>query len=231
MSRLLALASCFMRDRDDPAGAAEGGAVMTDQSTVTDNKCQCAQTIDTCNSVTDNKCLDGGPIDNRNAETVTDNNLVSAPPFINRNKPIDEWMCRRSLALIAKRTAWHCGSCGTAIPAGAPVWRSKVLVGKWGKYWLSVVCRDCSRSKADPVDQCIQCGRGVGGRSSIMRQHIYCSDHCDSLHHAAIQRQKRTDARGTCDCDSCGEAFTPKRADSKYCSSKCRQKAYRQRHD
>jgi hypothetical protein len=30
-------------------------------------------------------------------------------------------------------------------------------------------------------------------------------------------------------CDQCGEAFTPTRSDARYCSSPCRQRAYRRR--
>ena len=43
------------------------------------------------------------------------------------------------------------------------------------------------------------------------------------------QRRTLKAVTDTRDCDTCGDTFTPKRTDSKYCSSKCRQKAYRQR--
>ena len=178
-------------------------------------------------TVTDNNCHAVGQVDNRNG--VTDNNLIRARLIAMRNNPIDEWICRRVLAFVAKKTAWHCGECGTAIPAGDPVWRRLVCVGKWGVRRLSVVCRKCSHAKTDPLEHCQNCGRGVGGRFNSTRQYISCSDACDSQIHAAIQRDKRAAIRGTRNCQSCGDTFTPKRSDSKYCSSKCRQKAYRQR--
>ena len=34
---------------------------------------------------------------------------------------------------------------------------------------------------------------------------------------------------GTYACEACGEAFTPTRSNGRYCSSPCRQKAYRRR--
>jgi RNA polymerase-binding transcription factor DksA len=32
-------------------------------------------------------------------------------------------------------------------------------------------------------------------------------------------------------CEACGEEFSPLRSDARYCSSTCRQRAYRARHD
>jgi hypothetical protein len=39
----------------------------------------------------------------------------------------------------------------------------------------------------------------------------------------------RRSRNGACACEACGEAFTPTRSDGRYCSSPCRQKAYRRR--
>jgi hypothetical protein len=39
----------------------------------------------------------------------------------------------------------------------------------------------------------------------------------------------RRSRNGACACQACGESFTPTRSDGRYCSSPCRQKAYRRR--
>lgn len=44
----------------------------------------------------------------------------------------------------------------------------------------------------------------------------------------AAQRKKRESLRADTVCLTCGEKFTPKRNDAKYCCNACRQKAYRQ---
>ena len=46
-----------------------------------------------------------------------------------------------------------------------------------------------------------------------------------------IERRHRPhrSRKGPCACETCGAPFTPTRSDGRYCSSPCRQKAYRQR--
>jgi hypothetical protein len=39
----------------------------------------------------------------------------------------------------------------------------------------------------------------------------------------------RRSRNGVCACEACGESFTPTRSDGRYCSSPCRQRAYRRR--
>ena len=43
------------------------------------------------------------------------------------------------------------------------------------------------------------------------------------------QREYRQMRRQDLVCQRCGEKFTPKRADARYCSNACRQKGYRKR--
>lgn len=50
----------------------------------------------------------------------------------------------------------------------------------------------------------------------------YCSDQCQQLNSDKLKNRTRR-------CQQCGATFTPKRSDSKTCSSRCRQKAYRDR--
>lgn len=65
-------------------------------------------------------------------------------------------------------------------------------------------------------------------------RHHFCSEACKrkqaSQRYAAIARQRRAEARGPSrQCAVCGEPFEPARADARYCSPACKQKAYRVR--
>jgi hypothetical protein len=46
---------------------------------------------------------------------------------------------------------------------------------------------------------------------------------------AKKRSEERKAKRGQMLCATCNQSFTPKRADAKHCSDKCKQKAYRQR--
>jgi hypothetical protein len=68
------------------------------------------------------------------------------------------------------------------------------------------------------VHDCGVCGRAVRGRGE-------CCDRCDAQMDN-IARRVEHEQRA---CEQCGEMFTPKRADARYHSDKCRQKAHRAR--
>lgn len=53
----------------------------------------------------------------------------------------------------------------------------------------------------------------------------YCDDECRRLAHPSTRPKRAIVA-----CASCGVEFAQRRADAKFCSYACRQKAYRQRH-
>jgi hypothetical protein len=54
---------------------------------------------------------------------------------------------------------------------------------------------------------------------------VPCCERCRK----AIYRRARNTAATERLCDVCGERFTPKRSDARYCSNACRQDAYRKR--
>jgi hypothetical protein len=56
-----------------------------------------------------------------------------------------------------------------------------------------------------------------------------CSPLCARERRNAIAREGRLAARENRSCEVCGDPFTPARADGRYCSSACRQDAYRKR--
>jgi hypothetical protein len=56
-----------------------------------------------------------------------------------------------------------------------------------------------------------------------------CSPSCERLARNAELRERRRSSRGERICEDCGGTFTPPRADGRYCSAACRQRAYRKR--
>ena len=69
---------------------------------------------------------------------------------------------------------------------------------------------------------CQSCGRPLVLGTWYRPIQPYCSPLC-------YQRAKKGVKQEAVTCGCCGDTFMPKRSDSKYCSSKCRQKAYRGR--
>ncbi len=58
-------------------------------------------------------------------------------------------------------------------------------------------------------------------------KHLVCSRSCRDEGRRAARRRPRSSAA----CEGCGRQFQQARADARYCSSVCRQRAYRQRHE
>ncbi len=71
--------------------------------------------------------------------------------------------------------------------------------------------------------RCRRCRRPFYG--ALMRR--YCSELCGEATRNA--RRDRTRDRTARSCEDCGDRFTPPRSDGQYCSSACRQRAYRKR--
>jgi len=79
-----------------------------------------------------------------------------------------------------------------------------------------------ARRWGDRVSTCVFCGRYVTGRKS------YCSQRC--INDAYMERRRqRHDATLQKVCAVCGNTFTAKRTDARYCSHACKQSAYRKR--
>jgi hypothetical protein len=56
-----------------------------------------------------------------------------------------------------------------------------------------------------------------------------CLD-CTREMYTTRRREHRAATRANRPCETCGDTFTPPRADGRYCSDACRQRAYRARH-
>lgn len=76
-----------------------------------------------------------------------------------------------------------------------------------------IICKGCERvyfTQVHCVKFCYHCQQGNVGA-------MY------------VKRRKSLKKRENTVCKNCGNTFTPKRAGAVYCSSACRQKAYRER--
>jgi hypothetical protein len=95
------------------------------------------------------------------------------------------------------------------------------------------VCDACV-TEAELADATIDATCGGCGQRMRLSQWPYphwgvsrcrsCSDRCAQR---ARRRQRRAELRAV--CAVCNETFSPRRADARFCSDACRQKAYRQR--
>jgi len=123
-----------------------------------------------------------------------------------------------------KRYPDSCAQCGRTIPEHEPAGKRKIArTGKAGAGVLALLCRACLADEADPAQTgslrpCIGCGRPLD--TAAERFGPYCTDRCRQVGRRNSQpRQKR--------CQQCNREFVPPRRDAKFCSTACKQKAYR----
>jgi len=111
----------------------------------------------------------------------------------------------------------------------------------------SPYCANCHPKAWRLVQPCEGCGRGVFNHIALRPGYrrlsrgwyatghyaepalrVFCSDRCARTTFNAESKAKRAD-RDPVDCPACGERVDSRRRDSRYCSSACRQRAYRAR--
>lgn len=96
------------------------------------------------------------------------------------------------------------------------------------------MCRSCKPPRTwgyQSPEPCQCCGRPVAIRvDGIYRKRVACGDDCRAKIEIALQKQKRLSVQHlpAVTCQQCGAEFGG-RADARFCSSPCRQKAYRAR--
>ena len=77
---------------------------------------------------------------------------------------------------------------------------------------------------------CHRCGRLIYRERPPRKgfEHLFCGTKCRQVARDALYRlsRERVDQR----CPSCGEPFSPRRPDAKFCSPRCKQKAHRKAH-
>jgi hypothetical protein len=152
--------------------------------------------------------------------------------------PNDDPEHKRRLAIYAaQENCSQCAQCQKPIWPGDPVWRTELSLGRGilGG-WRCTVAPVCAQCKSDyqryrhPVP-CEGCGRFVYNEDNFRgHSRTFCCEECECKARAADARRARAEARGsTRACAECSEMFEPRRADSKFCSAACKQKAHRHR--
>lgn len=97
--------------------------------------------------------------------------------------------------------------------------RDKEFWGNWFEDYLQKTWRE-------PLP-CERCGRPVRTPRRHKLKLIVCGKSCRVAIFNAQARMRRALAPRA--CVVCGQSFTPKRSDSRYCSVGCKQSAYRRR--
>lgn len=107
---------------------------------------------------------------------------------------------------------WACAPCAKR-PA-TPTTRTYLDDGFWSSY-----------PAVDPALQCEGCGQLVRLRTHHRRSRVLCSNACRVR--TSASRRVRTISACANECQLCGETVVATRSSRLYCSSVCRQRAYR----
>ena len=143
--------------------------------------------------------------------------------------------------IIAKlkraRRCEACFRCDHIFRPDEAVFRERCVVGPglFGHDFRKVlpVCASCRLRTCFEAEPCEHCGRLVYYTEwHLGRRRVFCCEKCPKAHHsarlAARARQRRAEARGPSrPCAACGQNFEPSRAEARFCSGTCRQRAYR----
>lgn len=171
-----------------------------------------------------------------------------------RNVPCTD-ACRWATASQADGS--RCGACGTPFARGAAVWRQHFTLHCEGtahrREWREVLgaacmaCRETGHagaplhgaSRCHPPRPCLGCGRpcatpvywAIDANGDVTGNRppgpALCSRACEIV--AARRARIAAKPSRVRPCDVCQTTFTPPRSDGRYCSSRCRQAAYRAR--
>lgn len=161
------------------------------------------------------------------------------PDFFGRRLS-DEEVREKTAGRVLENAAWRCEGwrdravCGHVFEAGDRVARFRW--GGGGRWHLKTRCAECE-SLAATSTYAVECEGGCGllvvslfyndPRRAFSARKLYrtCSRRCTEIAAKNRQRKERELRR----CEKCGEEFAPSRSDAHYCSSRCKQKAYRER--
>lgn len=120
-----------------------------------------------------------------------------------------------------KQRRWHperltiCQDCYDRGPTPVAEWYTNHV--RWD--------RMVGRGEQAAPAPCVACGLHVVRNADPLLKRVTCSAACLT----SLTRSRNGNHGSGKPCDTCGETVTTGRADSRYCSPKCRQKAYRQR--
>ncbi len=152
-------------------------------------------------------------------------------------KTTPEARAERHRQYLCERYAQNCWKCNREFADGDIIYRGRIYVGRGfmgtGRYSIVPLCKACApKRQYQPAAPCAHCGRHVALQyDRLFRRHCVCGYECRASLMIALQKEKRRRERyfKAVTCTQCGETFEPERADSRYCSSPCRQRSYRAR--
>jgi hypothetical protein len=130
----------------------------------------------------------------------------------------------------------RCQGCERQMSGDEPAYRLAVgYSGKWyDRFGSSIgsICEGCATKLPLPPRwfsgvRCSHCSRPtfIHQQPHKSTRYYVCSQECRRAANYARHRRKQQPKV----CDTCDKQFTPIRKDSRYCSARCKQKAFRQR--
>ena len=132
----------------------------------------------------------------------------------------------------------HCAICKRELSEDEPVYR---VIIRWGGSRIVSACAGCEKrggfaGRWPSAKPCDRCGRPVFVNRQRSPLYFVCGDKCriaiyntNARKKLKARKQYLTQMIPKKRCAVCDEQFTPKRSDAMYCSSACKQGAYRSR--
>jgi hypothetical protein len=203
-------------------------------TSVMDTDCVRAPEVATRNGiglVTSSDFPNGATVATRNAGRLAELEVV-----VGQGRSVqDDSRQRWQRAHASAKSCAHCGDCGREFDPGEPVTLTKIRCGYNGLGMFiapqAPVCDACAPSRPwSESGPCEGCGRSVTVHRGLWAdRHFHCSTKCQFASQARRRKETRARSRGGMTCEVCAEPFEPARSDARYCSSACRQDAYRKR--
>lgn len=204
--------------------------------------------FDTRNASASLRVINGKPASHlRDVTQVTDSESADVVKIASRNTAEEAFervnaalgLPKADAAMIAgrdrkseSRKGLICNDCGHEHLPGETIYYCNVSTPTLFGRSLSKVsfCENCNPGSWNTeYADCDICNRTVYyPYRNIERRHVFCSEKCERDHYSTVQREKRLRARQK-ECNECGKAFTAPRSDTKFCTTTCKQKAYRAR--
>lgn len=145
-------------------------------------------------------------------------NTITGPGFLveaARSKGGRRWAVRALLCEPCYRSGFTTTEDGRTLSAEATTRQRPRFE------WTQLV----GRGTEMPAEPCASCARLVVRASDPLLKRVTCSQSCNT----SLSRSRNGNQGADRPCPECGDRIDTGRADSRYCSNACRQRAYRRR--
>jgi endogenous inhibitor of DNA gyrase (YacG/DUF329 family) len=132
-----------------------------------------------------------------------------------RSKGSRRWKVRALICKPCYRRAWTTDTDGRTVTTGYAARQRDRFE------WFDLVGRGAEM----PAAPCVSCARMVVRASDPLLKRVTCSHSCS----VSLTRKRNGNKGVDRPCPECGDPIDTGRADSRYCSNACRQRAYRKR--